>query len=134
MRARRRLASDCSGAIAAEFVLILPALLLLVLGTIETARYMWIRTSLQSAVEDAVRCDVIGANCTDANTPAYAASIAMGVPISSSSFQVSSVTSPSCGKTVSVVGYTFQPVVPFIPLSIPINASATRPMPAGSSC
>ncbi|MGA7974726.1 MAG: TadE/TadG family type IV pilus assembly protein, partial [Pseudolabrys sp.] len=47
------------GAVAIEYALILPALLLLVIGIIDTGRVLWTYTTLYRATEAAARCAAI---------------------------------------------------------------------------
>ena len=66
---------DSRGASAAEFALILPMFLLLVLGIIEVGRMLSTKNTLQYAVERAARCAVIGASpCA---TPAQVQSLSL---------------------------------------------------------
>ncbi|WP_448581183.1 TadE/TadG family type IV pilus assembly protein [Thermaurantiacus sp.] len=52
----RRLAADQGGATAVEFALVAPLLLVLLLGSIETGRYIWFAAALDHAVSEAARC------------------------------------------------------------------------------
>lgn len=123
----RRLHSDRRGSIAAEFALVIPLLLLMSFGIIEFGRTMWVRNSLQSAVEDAARCYALKRpECaTAADVEIYAASKAMGVPVTGDAFEATVV---ACGKRVTAT-YPFASVVPVIPLDYTIYASACRPIP-----
>lgn len=120
----RRCLSSRSGSIAAEFALIVPLLLMLSFGVIEFGRAMWVRNSLQSAVEDAARCAALNRPACD--TPVkvkiYAAAVAMGVPVNASNFELPA---DPCGKKV-VASYAFSSVVPIIPLTVTLGASACR--------
>lgn len=55
MNAARRLVRANDGTVAVEFALLLPVLLLLLLGIFEFGRALWIRQTLQFAVESAAR-------------------------------------------------------------------------------
>lgn len=126
-RRRSGLRSDRRGSIAAEFALVIPILLLLSFGIIEFGRVMWVRNSLQSAVEDAARCYALNrpeCETTDA-VKSYAASKTGGVPATEDMFTPSVV---ACGKQV-VATYDFDSFVPVIPLDIEISARACRPAP-----
>lgn len=124
----RRLHSDRHGSVAAEFALVIPLLLLLSFGIIEFGRTMWVRNSLQSAVEDAARCYALKRpQCTTvADVKSYAASKAMGVPVTGDAFKA---TVAACGRQVTA-DYSFVAMVPIIPLDYTISASACRPAPA----
>lgn len=123
----RRFLSSRSGSIAAEFALIVPLLLVLIFGVIEFGRVMWVRNSLQSAVEDAARCYALNRPACDtgAKVKAYAAAAAMGVPVDASNFTLPADT---CGKKVEGV-YVFSSVVPIIPLSVTLGVNACRAAP-----
>lgn len=123
--------SDRRGSIAAEFALVIPLLLLLSFGIIEFGRTIWVRNSLQSAVEDAARCYALKRpECaTPADVKTYAASKAMGVPVTGEAFEA---TVAACGSVAGkkvTASYAFVSVVPVIPLDYTISASACRPAP-----
>ena len=100
------------GSVAVEYGLVLPALLLLVLGVIDTGRLVWTQTTLDRAVEAAARCGAIDTvKCATAPAvQSYAVGEAFGVSIESSAF---TVTTASCGVSVSVT-YPFKLIIPWI--------------------
>lgn len=51
----RRFLADCSAASAAEFALVLPAALLLLLGTIDVGRYAWVINEYEKATQMGAR-------------------------------------------------------------------------------
>lgn len=130
VRSRRRL--GCRGSITAEFALVIPILLLLSFGIIEFGRTMWVRNSLQSAVEDAVRCySLKRPECaTVADVKNYAASKSLGVPVTADAFNASVAACGSVAGKKVTASYPFQSIVPVIPLDYTITASACRPAPA----
>lgn len=100
-RRRRR------GTVAIEYALILPALLLFVIGIIDTGRLMWTYTTLSRAAEAAARCAAINTiDCgTEAQIQSYAASQAWGLTISAAAF---TATTETCGIQVKGVhAFTF---------------------------
>lgn len=101
----RRLAADDCGSSVVEAALIMPALLFLVLGAIDMGRVLWVRNTLQYAVESAARCAAVDAtNCATASAvKAHAASMATGIGVAASEFIVST---PSCGDKVEIT-YTY---------------------------
>jgi Flp pilus assembly protein TadG len=123
------LAVDRRGTTAAEFALIVPALLILVFGSIELARFMWIRNSLQTAVEAAARCSAISAPAcaTVAAAKDYAVTIA-GVPDATAA--AFTVTTGGCGRTVTT-SYNFAAIVPLVPLNATITAKSCRALKPG---
>lgn len=55
----RRLIGDCRGASAAEFALVLPLLLLLLLGLLDAGRYLWTVNRAEKATQMGVRYAVV---------------------------------------------------------------------------
>ncbi|MBO9696305.1 MAG: pilus assembly protein [Sphingopyxis sp.] len=127
----RPLHSDRRGSVAAEFALVIPLLLLLSFGIIEFGRTMWVRNSLQSAVEDAARCYALKRpECaTVADVKSYAAARAMGVPVTADAFEAAPATCGSVNGRQVTATYPFVSIVPVIPLDYTISASACRPAP-----
>ena len=69
-----RLARCRNGNTAVEFAFILPALLAVVFGAIEFGRALWLRNTLQYAVEETARYAMTHADATDADLLDYAES------------------------------------------------------------
>lgn len=122
-RSRRR------GSVAIEYALILPALLLLVIGIIDTGRVLWTYTTLYRATEAAARCAAI--NTTDcgavAQIQSYAAAQAWGLTIDAGAF---TVTTAACG--IHVTGaYDFTFAIPAFTSDLgTITLTATACYPA----
>lgn len=120
------------GSVAVEYGLILPVLLLLVLGVIDTGRLLWTYATLSHAVDAAARCGAIaGPGCANAaGTEAYAVTQAYGLNIASTAF---TVTSASCGCEVTgSIPFVF--VIPWLGASpfgssnsISVSATACYP-------
>ena len=64
----RRFLANTSGASAAEFVLVLPMLLILIFGTIDVGLYAWRLNELEKAAQFAVRFAVVTAPVAEALT------------------------------------------------------------------
>lgn len=130
VRSRRKL--GCRGSITAEFALVIPILLLLCFGIIEFGRTMWVRNSLQSAVEDAARCySLKRPECaTVADVKNYAVGKSLGVPVTADVFNASIAACGSVAGKQVTASYPFVSIVPVIPLDYTITASACRPAPA----
>lgn len=122
-----RLRANRRGAIAAEFALVVPILLLLIFSIIEFGRVMWTQNVLQSAVEDAARCSALKRpECdTTAELQSYAADRAAGLPVAPEAFEVDLI---ACGTRV-VATYSFAAIVPIVPLDFDVDARACRPTP-----
>lgn len=120
----RDLWNDQSGATAAEFVLILAPLILLVIGTINIGMMMYTTTALHFAAEDAARCATVKSTiCTNpTTTAAYAASHYGG--IGAATFVRSST---ACGWVVTgTMNYNF--TTGLTNTVFPISASACYPL------
>jgi Flp pilus assembly protein TadG len=116
------------GAIAIEYALILPALLMFVLGIVDMSRLLWTYTTLYRATEAAARCAAINTtDCgTSANVQSYAVSQAFGMQIAASAFNV---TTPACGVQVNgSYDFTFT-VAAFVTALGPVTLKATACYP-----
>ena len=116
------------GAAAIEYALILPALLLFVIGIIDTGRVIWTYTTLSRAAEAAARCAAIDTTqCgTVAQIQSYAVSQAFGLTIDAGAF---TVTTEACGIQVKGA-YTFTSAIPAftdVMGTIPLTATACYP-------
>ena len=118
------------GTVAIEYALILPALLLFVLGIIDTGRFLWTYTTLYRAVEAAARCGAVNtATCgTTTQIKSRAVAESWGLSVTPATF---TVTKPSCGVRVQAA-YNFMFVIPglgiIVPLgTIPLSATACYP-------
>jgi Flp pilus assembly protein TadG len=122
----RNLLADRRGVAAVEFAFILPALILLLVGTMETGRLIWTQSVLHYAVEHAARCAAVDVNncATTAQVQNYAIAMASPVPIPAADF---TVTTPACGAQVAA-SYPFQTVVAnLLPYNITLSAQSCFP-------
>ncbi len=89
-----------AGTAALEYALVLPALLMIILGTMDAGRVMWLQVTLDRAVEAAARCAAINAaTCgSAANIQAYAVTQMFGTTVPTSAF--ASATAP-CGIRIT---------------------------------
>jgi len=117
---------DAGGATAVEFALILPVLLTFLLGLIEFGRAMWIRNTMQYAVEDAARYAAITSGATSSDVTTFAQSRLLALDSATVTF---SVTFGASSVTVSAT-HSFQflasGLLPFGPITL--SASAQFPM------
>lgn len=120
------------GAMAAEFALVFPLLLLLSFSIIEFGRAMWMRSTMQSVVEAAARCyaldraELTNRLCdTEAKVSNYAATLAASSGVASLTAANFAATAPFCGRQVTAT-YNFQSIVPIVPLNITMTANACR--------
>lgn len=96
----RRLGRDRAGTTATEFALLAPALLLLLVGSMEFGRLMWTQAVLDFAVQDAARCASITPSVcgTSAQIATYASGDVSTSYVPTSAF---SGTTAACGHQVS---------------------------------
>jgi|SRR5579864_544054 len=109
--AASRFKSGTLGAVAIEYAIILPVLLLFVFGIMDIGRLLWTYTTIVNASEAAARCFAIKAvGCTTtAQTQSYAVTQAWGLTVDPSVF---TVTTQTCGAQVSA-SYDFSFVIPW---------------------
>lgn len=119
-----RLARASDGAAAVEFAIIAPALLLLLLGIIETARGLWMQNALNYSVEQAARCAAIDKNnCgSPAQVQTYAATVS-GTDFGASTFTVATA---ACGNLVSA-SYPIQLHIPYVSSAPTLGAQSCYP-------
>lgn len=123
-RSRGKRAGRSAGAAAVELAIVLPMLLLCMLGLIAFARLVWIRSTLDYAVQSAARCGALGAAaCLTADQiKSYAAAQAPGLALTPADVTVAT---PACGVSVSAT-------VPFV-LSVPALSQTSLSLRA-SAC
>jgi Flp pilus assembly protein TadG len=101
-----------AGAMSLEYGLVLPALLLFVVGTMEIGSLIWTYTTLSRAVEAAARCAAVTpATCeTTAQIKARAVAEAWGLNVRTSDFAVAP---PACGLRVTAT-YDYDLLIPWM--------------------
>jgi Flp pilus assembly protein TadG len=108
-----------------EFALIATPLLLMLFGTVEVGRMLWLQNALNYSVDAAARCASIDANncATSDQIKSYAASSA-GASLTTSVFTWSKA---ACGNQVSA-SYPMSLAIPFAPISITLAAQSCYPI------
>jgi Flp pilus assembly protein TadG len=115
-----------------EYAFIVPALLLFVLGIMDTGRLIWTYATLNRAAQAAARCaSVDAATCgTAAQIQSYAVTQAYGLTIATTAFTPTTV---ACGSRVAA-SYLFQFIIPWTGASpygtsnsVTLNATACYP-------
>ena len=116
------------GAVAIEYAIVLPVLLLFLLGIMDVGRLLWTYSTLHRATDSAARCAAIqAASCaTVGKTQNFAVAEAWGLLIGVSAFTVSN---QACGVQV-VANYTFGFVIPWLSVVSPFGASNSIPLTA----
>jgi Flp pilus assembly protein TadG len=105
-----------------EFALVLPALLFILLGSMDYARLMWLESTVRYAVQEGARCASLGTSpayccadsaiyaCGGSNTPSdYAASKAVAAGLTAANFKL---TSTACGSQMQSKNVTFSFISP----------------------
>jgi Flp pilus assembly protein TadG len=116
--------ADQRGAGAVEFGIIATALILFILGLIETGRALWIHNALHYAVEEAARCASINAtSCGSESQVQTFAATRSGASFATSVF---TFTTAVCGNKVSA-SYPMTLNIPFVSYSVTLTAQSCYP-------
>ena len=118
------------GTAAIEFAIIAPVFLIMVLGIIEMGRAMWIKNTLQFAVEETTRYAMVNPSADTAPLETYAGNQVFGATVVTSG-NFSATTESSGGVTYVVVTgtYAFESLIPLIPLpDITLSAKSRVPV------
>lgn len=99
MSARRRRVGTDRGAVAVEFAIVLPILLLLILGIVEFGRAYYVQTTLSGAAREGVRAMALHNNASEAITTVQSSALGLGVTSGQIAISPSSCT---LGSTVTV--------------------------------
>jgi len=128
----RRFDQLTSGSAAAEFAIVLPAMLILALGIFHLCYAVYASSSLHWAVEQSARCAAMsqqnsGLSCTTiANTTTYAEALYEGPKLSSLTFTPADDTADGC-RQVQASG-TYRISTGFVNVNVPITAKACYPV------
>jgi len=123
-RAARRFRRSERGAAAAEFVLVAPVAIALILAAINAGFLMYAGATLHFATADAARCGAVKTDCASTTaTQAYAASRYAG-PATSPVF-TAALTS-TCSQVTATASYVF--TIGIASFNMPLNATACYPL------
>jgi Flp pilus assembly protein TadG len=120
----RRFRAEAGGASAVEFALVLPAFVLLVMGSMSAATLGFSFASMNYAVEDAARCAAVkkAACLTPADTAKYARAKYVGVAVS----PVFTYSTAGCGNTVTGTATYSLNLIPQL-FNVPLSTAACHP-------
>ena len=105
------------GATAVEFGIVAPLFLSMTLGLMEMGRAMWIKASMQYAVERTTRLYMVSNSTTTAVLTTYAASELASVGVSQTVTFTAVADTSTTPDTMTITGtFTFETIVPFIPI------------------
>jgi Flp pilus assembly protein TadG len=119
------------GTAAIEFAFVAPVFIILVMGIFEMGRAMWIKATMQYALEETARYAVVNTSVSTATLEAYAASRISGIFVNSGSVSVSATTSISAGTTYVLLtaSYSFNTLVPIVKIpSVTLQARSQIPV------
>ena len=132
-RGWRRLFGCGRGATAVEFGLVAPVFLVMMLGIFELGRAMWIKATLQFAVEEAARYAIVNTSATTTTVATEAQNTCTGTGMSTNvcngAFAASQDTTG--GKTfVSITAsYNFQVIAGIVPFpDVTLSARSRVPL------
>lgn len=118
--------ASCRGATAVEFAIVAPLFLAMMVGVFELSRAMWIKASMQYAVEETARYALVNTSKTTAELETYALSklSASGVKTTGMTFNVT-----GDGTYADIqVSYTFQTLTSLLPFPT-LNLTAKSRVP-----
>ena len=121
------------GATAVEFGLVAPAFLIMVLGTVEVSRAMWIKATLQFAVEEAARFAIVNTSATTTAVATEAQNSCTGTGMSTNvcNGAFTAVQDTTGGKTYVAITatYSFQVIAGLVPMpDVTLNARSRVPL------
>lgn len=128
MHSRRRpFLACCRGATAVEFAIVAPLFLAMMVGVFELSRAMWIKASMQYAVEETARYALVNTSSSAATLQTYAESKLSdaGVGTSGMTFTIT-----ADGTVADVqVSYSFQTLTSLLPFpSLTLTAKSRVPL------
>ena len=127
-----RLLSSRGGATAVEFALVAPILLIMIFGIVELGRALWIKSSMQFAVEEATRFAIVNPTATTSTLESQAtlALTDMGVGFSGDvTFTASEIVSGSRTFKQILGSYSFTVLVPLVPIpDVTLSAKSRVPV------
>ncbi len=128
----RSLADSRSGATAVEFALVAPVFLIMAIGIFEMGRAMWIKSSMQYAVEETTRYAIVNPTASATTLQTYATSTLTDMGFGYSGGVTFTATETSSGGVTykQILGtYSFSVLVPLVPFpDVTLNAKSRVPV------
>jgi Flp pilus assembly protein TadG len=122
--AARHFTRNEHGGPSAEFALVAPVAVALILGAINMGFLMYAGATLNFAAQDAARCQAIGLTCTDATTTqTYAAGRYKG-PVTSPVF--TAAVTATCSQVSATANYSFN--LGIASATLPLSTTACYPV------
>jgi Flp pilus assembly protein TadG len=114
---RKFMRAHC-GATAVEFALVAPVFLIMAIGIFEMGRAMWIKATMQYAVEETTRYAIVNTSATTAALETYATSVLTDMSFGYSADVTFTATEAVSGSVTykQILGsYSFSVMVPLVP-------------------
>jgi len=127
----RKLRGSRRGATAVEFALVAPIFLIMVIGVFELGRAMWIRASMQYAVEETTRFAIVNTSATTAALATYASTAysSSGINITGATFSATQATTGGITYVTITGSYDFSVIVPLVPIpNVTLSAKSRIPI------
>lgn len=115
------------GATAVEFAMVAPVFIILVVGTIELSRAMWIKATMQFAAEETSRYAIVNTSASSSTLETYAQDVVTTYGVDSTNMTFTATVSAS---TVTIdITYTFSSLVPLVAIpDIELSAKSQVPL------
>ena len=125
----RRLRKNRWGATAVEFALVFPVFIVMVAGIVELSRAMWIKATLQFAIEQTARHAVVNTSLTTDELETYAATQLPSLSSDDITFSATSTSTGGFDYVTITASYSFTTVIPIVDIpTIALNASTQVPI------
>jgi Flp pilus assembly protein TadG len=118
------------GATAVEFAFVGPVFLIMVLGIVELGRAMWIKNTLQFAVEETSRYAMMNPSAGTSTLETYAGTKIVGSTVlTSGNFSASTETVSGTTYVIITGSYAFESLVPLVPIpAVTLSARSRVPV------
>jgi Flp pilus assembly protein TadG len=124
-----RLRKNRWGATAVEFALVFPVFIVMVAGIVELSRAMWIKATLQFAIEQTARHAVVNTSLTTDELETYAATQLPSLSGDDITFTATSTSTGGFDYVTLSASYSFTTVIPIVDIpTIALNASTRVPI------
>jgi len=130
-RVFRNLRRSRCGATAVEFAMVAPVFLIMVIGVFELGRAMWIRASMQYAVEETTRFAIVNTSATTSALATYASTAysSSGINIAGATFSATQATTSGITYVTISGSYDFSVIVPLVPIpDVTLTAKSRIPV------
>ncbi len=127
----KRLRRTRAGATAVEFAFVAPLFLIMVLGVIEMSRAMWIKSTMQFAVDETARFVIVNTSASSTTLETYAQTTLTdtGMDSTGMTFDAASATISTVTFVTITATYNFTVLIGYVPFpDITLTASSRIPI------